>query len=63
MRRLIGYLLIAASLVAGVYVVFVLFAQWLGSGSSGQLLLDGLLLIAIFALFCVGYYLITAIER
>jgi hypothetical protein len=63
MRRLIGYLLIAASLVAGVYVVFVLFAQWLGSGTSGQLLLDGLLLIAIFAVFCVGYYLITAIER
>lgn len=63
MRRLIGYALIAASLVAGVYVVFILFAAWLGSGTSGQMLLDGLLLIVIFAAFCVGYYLVTAIER
>jgi hypothetical protein len=63
MRRLIGYLLIAASLVAGVYLVFVLFQEWLGSGNSGQMLLDGLLLVVAFAVFCVGYYLITAIER
>lgn len=63
MRRLIGYLLIAASVVAGVYVVFVLFQQWLGDGTTGQLLLDGLLLVGIFAVFCVGYYLVTAIER
>jgi hypothetical protein len=63
MRRILGYLLVAASLVAGVYVVFILFAQWLGGGESGQLLLDGLLLAAIFAVFCLGYYLITAIER
>lgn len=63
MRRLIGYLLIAASVVAGVYVVFILFQQWLGDGTTGQLLLDGLLLVGIFAVFCVGYYLVTAIER
>ena len=63
MRRLIGYLLIAASVIAGVYVVFILFQQWLGSGTSGQLLLDGLLLVGIFAVFSVGYYLVTAIER
>jgi hypothetical protein len=63
MRRILGYLLVAASLVAGVYVVFILFAQWLGSGKGGQLLLDGLLLVAIFAVFCLGYYLSTAIER
>ncbi len=63
MRRIIGYLLIAASLVAGVYLVFVLFQQWLGSGTSGQLLLDGVGLVIAFAVFCVGYYLVTAIER
>ena len=63
MRRVIGYLLIAASIVAGVYFVFVLFQQWLGSGTSGQLLIDGLLLVGAFAIFCVGYYLVTAIER
>ncbi len=63
MRRLIGYLLILASLVAGIYVVFILFQQWLGNGTSGQLLLDGLLLVGIFAVFAAGYYLITAIER
>lgn len=63
MRRLIGYLLIAASVVAGVYVVFILFQQWLGDGTTGQLLADGLLLVGIFAVFCVGYYLVTAIER
>ena len=63
MRRLIGYLLIAASVVAGVYVVFILFQQWLGDGTTGQLWLDGLLLVGIFAVFCVGYYLVTAIER
>lgn len=62
-RRLIGYLLIAASLVAGVYLVFVLFSQWLGDGTTGQLLLDGAGLVGAFAVFCVGYYLITAIER
>jgi hypothetical protein len=63
MRQLIGYLLIAASVIAGVYVVFILFEQWLGSGTSGQLLLDGLLLVGIFAVFSLGYYLVTAIER
>ena len=63
MRRLLGYLLIAASVVAGVYVVFILFQQWLGDGTTGRLLLDGLLLVGIFAVFCVGYYLVTAIER
>ncbi|HET9112053.1 MAG TPA: hypothetical protein VFN78_14585 [Ktedonobacterales bacterium] len=63
MRRIIGYLLIAASVVAGVYVVFTLFAQWLGNGTSGQLLLDGLFLVVIFAVFCLGYYLVVAIER
>ena len=63
MRRIIGYLLIVASLVAGVYLVFVLFQQWLGSGTSGQLLLDGVGLVVAFAVFCVGYYLVTAIER
>lgn len=63
MRRIIGYLLIAASVVAGVYVVFTLFAQWLGNGTGGQLLLDGALLVVIFAVFCLGYYLVVAIER
>ncbi len=63
MRRLVGYLLIAVSVVAGVYVVFILFEQWLGSGTSSQLLLDGALLVILFALFCVGYYLVTALDR
>ncbi|HZC08006.1 MAG TPA: hypothetical protein VE338_20385 [Ktedonobacterales bacterium] len=63
MRRIIGYLLIAASVVAGVFVVFTLFAQWLGSGTGGELLLDGALLVVIFAVFCLGYYLVVAIER
>lgn len=63
MRRLIGYLLMLASIVAGVYIVFTLFAQWLGNGTSGQLLLDGGLLVLSFAVFCYGFYLVTAIER
>ncbi len=63
MRRLVGYLLIAVSVVASVYVVFILFEQWLGSGTSSQLLLDGALLVVLFALFCVGYYLVTALDR
>ncbi|HEX8994685.1 MAG TPA: hypothetical protein VF812_01500 [Ktedonobacterales bacterium] len=63
MRRLLGYALIAISLVAGVYVVFLLFQTWLGSGTSGQILLDGLLLAGLFVVFCAGYYLVTAIER
>ncbi|MDE3231261.1 MAG: hypothetical protein KGO05_15385 [Chloroflexota bacterium] len=62
-RRLIGYLLIAASLIAGVYLVFVLFSQWLGDGTTGQLLLDGAGLVGAFIVFCAGYYLITAIQR
>lgn len=63
MRRVLGYLLIAVSVVAGVYMVFTLFEQWLGSGTSAQLLLDGGVLVVLFALFCVGYYLVTALER
>lgn len=63
MRRVLGYLLIAVSVVAGVYMVFTLFEQWLGSGTSTQLLLDGGVLVVLFALFCVGYYLVTALER
>lgn len=63
MRRVLGYLLIAVSVVAGVYMIFTLFEQWLGSGGTSQLLIDGALLVALFALFCVGYYLVTAIER
>ncbi len=63
MRRVLGYLLIAVSVVAGVYMVFTLFEQWLGSGTTSQLLLDGGVLVVLFALFCVGYYLVTALER
>lgn len=63
MRRVLGYLLIAVSVFAGVYMVFTLFEQWLGSGTSTQLLLDGGVLVVLFALFCVGYYLVTALER
>lgn len=62
-RRILGYLLILVSLVVGVYMVFTLFAQWLGSGTGGQLLLDGAALVAAFVVFLIGYYLITAIER
>jgi hypothetical protein len=63
MRRALGYLLIAASVIAGVYVVFTLFAQWLGGEPSSHLLLDGALLVVIFAVFCAGFYLVVAIER
>lgn len=63
MRRALGYLLIVASVIAGVYVVFTLFAQWLGGDSRGHLLLDGALLVVIFSAFCAGFYLVVAIER
>lgn len=63
MRTVIGYILIGASLIAGVYMVFTLFEQWLGSGTSGQILLDGVILAALFGVFCLGYYLVTFIPR
>jgi hypothetical protein len=62
MRKTLGYLLIAASMVGGVYMVFVTFEQWLGNGTNGQLLLDGLILVGLLAVFFVGYYLATALE-
>ncbi|HEY8323204.1 MAG TPA: hypothetical protein VIG77_01855 [Ktedonobacterales bacterium] len=63
MRRVLGYLLIAASVVAGVYVVFTAFAQWMGGEPHIHLLLDGVLLVVIFSAFCAGFYLVVAIER
>lgn len=62
MRKLLGYLLIAASVVGGVYMVFITFQQWLGSGTGGQLLLDGAILLALVVLFVVGYYLATSLD-
>lgn len=63
MRRVLGYLLIAASVVAGVYVVFTAFAQWMGGEPRFHLLLDGALLVVIFSAFCAGFYLVVAIDR
>lgn len=62
MRKLLGYLLIAASVVGGVYMVFVTFQQWLGNGTGGQLLLDGAILVALAVVFVAGYYLATAMD-
>ncbi len=62
MRKLLGYLLIAASVIGGVYMVFVTFQQWLGDGASGQLLLDGAILLGLLLLFVVGYYLATVMD-
>jgi len=62
MRKLIGYVLLAASIVGGIVMVFVFFDQWLGDGTTGQLLLDGGALVAAFVVFCVGFYLVTALE-
>lgn len=62
MRKLLGYLLIAASVVGGVSMVFVTFQQWLGNGTGGQLLLDGLILVALLAVFVTGYYFATALD-
>ena len=60
--KALGYLLIAASLVGGVYMVFVTFQQWLGSGTGGQLALDGVILVALVAVFITGYYFATAMN-
>ena len=62
MRKALGYLLIAASLVGGVYMVFITFQAWLTTGTGGQLALDGLILLGLVALFVVGYALATALE-
>ncbi|HEX9037944.1 MAG TPA: hypothetical protein VF808_13245 [Ktedonobacterales bacterium] len=62
MRKALGYLLIAASLAGGVYMVFVTFQQWLESNDSGRLALDGVLLVALVAVFVFGYYLATAMD-
>ena len=62
MRKVLGYLLILASIVGGVYMVFVTFDQWLGSGTGGQLALDGVILVALVAVFVVGYYFATAMN-
>ncbi|HEU0028798.1 MAG TPA: hypothetical protein VFQ25_16955 [Ktedonobacterales bacterium] len=62
MRRALGYLLIAASVIGGVYMVFITFQQWLDGGTGGQLLLDGAILVGLLAVFAAGYYLATALE-
>ena len=62
MRKALGYLLIAASVVGGVYMVFITFQQWLDGGTGGQLLLDGVILVGLVAVFIAGYYFATALE-
>jgi hypothetical protein len=62
MRKALGYLLIAASVVGGVYMVFITFQQWLEGGTGGQLLLDGVILAGLVAVFIAGYYFATALE-
>lgn len=62
MRKILGYLMILASMVGGVYMVFVTFDQWLGSGTGGQLALDGAILVALVAIFIAGYYFATAMN-
>ncbi len=62
MRKALGYLLIAVSVVGGVYMVFVTFQQWLDGGTGGQLLLDGAILVGLVAVFLMGYYLATALD-
>jgi hypothetical protein len=63
MRRVVGYLLMAASMVLIVFMAFRAFFVWLVEGTGLDLLVDGLLIGAGVLGYAVGLALVTSVRR
>jgi hypothetical protein len=63
MRRVVGYLLMAASMILIVFMAFRAFFAWLVEGTSLDLLVDGLLIGAGVLGYAVGLALVTSVRR
>jgi hypothetical protein len=63
MRRLVGYLLMAASMMLIVFMAFRAFYAWLVEGTRLDLLIDGLAISAGVLAYAVGLTLVTSTRR
>jgi hypothetical protein len=63
MRKIAGYILMAASMVLIVFMAFRAFFAWLVEGTGLDLLVDGLLIGAGVLGYAVGLALVTSIRR
>ena len=63
MRRVLGYLLMAASMILIVFMAFRAFFVWLVEGTGLDLLVDGLLIGAGVLIYAVGLALVTSMRR
>ena len=63
MRRVFGYLLMAASMLLIVFMAFRAFFAWLVEGTSFDLLIDGLAIGAGVLAYAVGLALVTSVRR
>jgi hypothetical protein len=63
MRRVVGYTLMAASMVLIVFMAFRAFFAWLVGGTGLDLLIDGLAIGAGVLAYAIGLALVTAVRR
>ena len=63
MRRVIGYILMAVSMVLIVYMAFRAFFAWLAHGTGQDLLIAGLGIGAGVLIYAVGLTLVTSLRR
>jgi hypothetical protein len=63
MRKVVGYLLMAASMVLIVFMAFRAFFAWLVEGTSLDLLVDGLAIGVGVLVYAVGLALVTSLRR
>ena len=63
MRRALGYLLMAASMILIVFMAFRAFFAWLVEGTSLDLFIDGLAIGAGVLGYAVGLALVTSVRR
>jgi len=63
MRKVVGYLLMTASMILIIFMAFRAFFAWLVEGTGLDLLVDGLLIGAGVLIYAVGLALVTSIRR
>jgi hypothetical protein len=63
MRRVVGYLLMAASMLLIVFMAFRAFYAWLMEGTGLDLLIDGLAIGVGVLAYAVGLTLVTSMRR
>jgi hypothetical protein len=63
MRKVVGYTLMAASMVLIVFMAFRAFFAWLVEGTGLDLLVDGLAIGAGVLAYAIGLALVTSLRR